>query len=240
MLGATRDGHTLILLSNGTTIGKTLLKLPYDPQVDFVPVSSMAYFDLNLLVGKDSPFKDLKSLLAESRRRPLMLASISPGSTQHLSAELFKSVAKLNAQVVPFKTSSEVQLALQRGDVDMGVESYAALRGGIDSGLLRALATTGPTRTPWLPDVPTVKEAGLEGYEVTGWNAIYAPKGTPEAAIQALGSALREVIAEPELNKRLLGLGVVPRTSTAAEMAAVFERDRRKWAQVIEQADIKI
>lgn len=240
VLGAPRDGHTLILFSNGTAISKTLLKLPFDPQADFVPVSSMAYFDLNLLVAKDSPFQDLRSLLAEGRKRPLTFGSINPGSTQHLSAELFKAVAKANATVVPFKTSPEVQTALQRGDVDLGFESYAALRGGIDGGVLRALATTGPTRTPWLPAVPTVREAGVAGYEVTGWNAFYAPRGTPEGALSVLGAALRDVIAQPELHKRLQDLGVVPRASTSQEMAAVFERDRRKWAQVIEQARIKV
>jgi tripartite-type tricarboxylate transporter receptor subunit TctC len=240
VLGSPHDGYTLILFSNGTTIASSLLKLPYEPQVDFVPVSSVALFDLNLLVAKDSPFADLKSLLAEGRKRQLTFGTINPGSTQHLSGELFKSVARLDATLVPFKTSGEVQIALQRHDVDVGFESYAALRGGIDSGALRAIATTGPTRTPWLPRVPTVKEAGLPGYEVTGWNAIYAPKGTPEAVIDTLNAAVRDVVAIPEVHKHLLGLGVVPKTGSPAEMAATFERDRRKWAQVIQQAHIKI
>ncbi len=240
VLSAPADGHTLILFSNGTAIAKSLLKLSYDPQTDFLPISSMAYFDLNLLVGKDSKFTDLKALLAEGSRRPLTLGTINPGSTQHLSAELFKSVAKLNnATLIPFKTSGEVQLALLRGDIDLGFESYAALRAGIDAGSLRALATTGPNRTSWLPQVPTVKETGLLDYEVTGWNALYAPKGTPAAAIETLSQAVREVLAVPEMRKRLLDLGVEPRSSTPAEMSAVFERDRRKWAQVIQQANIK-
>jgi tripartite-type tricarboxylate transporter receptor subunit TctC len=240
VLGAPHDGYTLVLFSNGTTIATSLLKLPYAPQTDFVPVSSLAYFDLNLLVAKDSPFADLKALLAEGRKRQLTLGTINPGSTQHLSGELFKSVAGLNATLVPFKTSGEVQTALQRGDVDVGFESYAALRGGIDAGVLRALATTGPVRTPWLPKVPTVKEAGLAGYEVTGWNALYAARGTPAAAVDTLNAAMREIMAGADLRHRLLGLGVDPRASTQAEMAAVFERDRRKWAQVIQQANIKV
>ncbi|SFP90913.1 tripartite tricarboxylate transporter substrate binding protein [Variovorax sp. 770b2] len=240
VLGAAHDGYTLILFSNGTTIATSLLKLPFDPQADFVPVSSLGYFDLNLLVAKDSPFADLKALLAESKKRQLTLGTINPGSTQHLSGELFKSVTQLNAAIVPFRTSGEVQMALQRGDVDVGFESYAALRGGIDAGVLRALATTGPARTPWLPKVPTVKEAGVAGYEVTGWNALFAPKGTPPAIAAALNAAMRSILAEAELRKRLLGLGVDPKASTQAEMAAVFERDRLKWAQVIKQANIKI
>lgn len=240
VLSAPQDGYTLILFSNGTTIATSLMKLPYEPQTDFVPVSSLAYFDLNLLVGKDSPFRDLNALLAEGKKRPLTFGSINPGSTQHLSGELFKSVSKLNATLVPFKTSGEVQTALQRGDIDVGFESYAALRGGIDAGVLRALATTGPARTPWLPNVPTVKEAGLAGYEVTGWNALYAPKGAPEAAVNLLNAAMRDTMALPELRQKLLGLGVDPKANTRAEMAAVFERDKRKWAQVIQQANIKV
>ena len=172
-LAAPRDGHTLILFTNGTTIAKSLFKASYDPEVDFTPVSSMGYFDLVLLVGKDSPVRDLGALLAQGRQRRLALGTINPGSTQHLSAELFKSVAQIEATHVPFKSSPEVLTALLRGDVDVGFESYAALKGAIDSGQLRALAQTGPARPAWLPQVPTVREAGLAGYEVTGWNALF-------------------------------------------------------------------
>src|SRR4051812_3393055 len=214
-LAAPKDGHTLILFSNGTTIAKTLIKLPFDPQADFVPVSSLAYFDLNLLAGKDSKITDVKSLLAEGARRPLTFGAINPGSTQNLSAELFKAVTKLNATVVPFKTSGEVQASVQRGDCDVGFESYTALRGAIDGGLLHAIAGTGPTRAPWLPNVPTVKEQGVD-YEVTGWNAIYVPKGVPDAAVEVLGKSMRDVIAEPDLRKRLSEMGAEPKSSTAA------------------------
>ena len=116
----------------------------------------------------------------------------------------------------------------------------AHVRGGIESGALRALATTGPSRTAWLPNVPTVKEAGVSDYEVTGWNALYAPKGTPAPVVETIGKALREVIANPDMRKRLLDLGVEPRTSSSAEMADIFERDRRKWAQVIQLAKLKV
>jgi tripartite-type tricarboxylate transporter receptor subunit TctC len=238
-LNAPHDGYTLILFSNGTTIAKTLLKLPYDPQVDFVPVSTLAYFDLNLLV-KNGRYADLKALLAEGRKRQLTLGAINPGSTQHLSSELFKSVAHLNATIVPFKTSGDVEAALQRGDIDVGFESYAALRGPIDAGLIHAIATTGPKRTPWLPNVPTAAEAGLPGYEVTGWNALYVAKGAPAAAVATLNAAIGQVMAEPDVQKRLLGLGVEPRASSSAELGKLFEHDRRKWAQVIKQANIKV
>ena len=240
VLGSANDGHFMILFSNGTTIATTLLKLPYDPEADFLPVSSLAYFDLLLLTSANSRFGNLGAVLAEGRRRPVTFGSINPGSTQHLSAELFKSVSGVQATVIPFKTSGEVQLALQRGDVDVGFESYAALKGAIDGGLLRAVACTGSSRTAWLPHVPTVKEEGVAGYDVTGWNAFYMPKGTPQLAISTLNAAIQAAIAEPELRKRFLAMGADPRGSTPAEMAAVFARDKRKWAKVISDAKISV
>lgn len=239
-LTAPRDGHTLILFSNGTTIATSLMKLPYNPQEDFEPLTSMAYFDLNLLVANNSPFTSLAALVAEGKKRTLNLASINPGSTQHLSAALFRSVTGIKAELIPVRTSGEVQTALQRGDVDLGFETYAALRGGIDGKLLRALATSGPRRTPWLPEVPTVREAGVANYEVVGWNAFYAPKGVPAPVRAQLVAAIRDVLADPDMQKRLIDLGAMPQASTPEEMAAVFERDRRKWAQVISDAGIKV
>ena len=239
-LTGARDGHTAILFSNGTTISTSLMKLPYDPENDFVPVSSMAYFDLLLLTGAQNPLRDLASLVAEGKRRPVTLGSINPGSTQHLSAELFKTVSGIQATVVPFKTSGDVQLALQRGDVDVGFETYTALRGGVDGGLLRPLACTGATRSAWLPQVPTAREAGVANYEVAGWNAFYMPKGVPQSAVAAFNTALRAALDQPDLRKRFLDMGADPKASTPEEMAAVFTRDRSKWAKVIRDADIKV
>lgn len=239
-LNAPRDGHTLILFSNGTAISKSLFKLSYDPETDFVPISSMAYFDLILLVRADGPLRDLAALQALARTRPLNIGTINPGSTQNLSAELFKSVAKLDGAVVPFKSTPEVLTALLRGDVDVGFESYAALKGAVDGGQVRAIAATAGARSAWLPQVPTVREAGVSGYEVTGWNALYAPAGTPPAAVQTLSTALREVMQLPDVKRRFLELGTEPRASTPAEMAGVFRTDAAKWGQVIQQTGIKV
>lgn len=240
VLSAPKDGHTMVLFSNGTTIATSLMKLPYDPEGDFAPVSSLAYFDLLLLTGANGPWRDLAGFVAEGRRRPVTLGAINPGSTQNLSAELFKSVSGIQATVVPFKTSGEVQTALQRGDVDVGVESYAALRGAVDGGVLRALACTGSSRTEWLPQVPTVKESGVPNYEVTGWNALYVAKGAPPEAVATLNAAMQSIMGQAELRKRFLEMGADPKASTPAEMAAVFARDKRKWAEVIRSANIKV
>lgn len=200
----------------------------------------MAYFDLILLVKADGGVPDLASLLALSRRRPLNIGTINPGSTQNLSAELFKSVAKIEATVIPFKSTPEVLTALMRGDVDVGFESYAALKGAVDGGQVRAIAATAGARSPWLPQVPTVREAGVAGYEVTGWNALYAPAGTPPAAVQAVNAAMQEVMQLPDVRQRLLQLGTEPRASSPTDMAAVFKRDAAKWAEVIRRAGIQM
>ncbi|NYE26194.1 Bug family tripartite tricarboxylate transporter substrate binding protein [Pigmentiphaga litoralis] len=238
-LGAPKDGHTLILFTNGTAIGKSLFNLKYDPEKDFTPISTLAYFDLILLTKKDGPITDLQALLAAGKTRRLTLGTINPGSTQNLSGELFKSVAKLNADLVPYKSTSEVLAALMRGDVDVAFESYAALKGAVDAGQVSVIAATGPTRSSWLPKVPTVREAGLPGYEVTGWNALYAPAGVPAAVVETLNRHMREVLALPDVRQRLLDLGTDPKPSSPAELAEVFCRDTQKWAAVIRQAGIK-
>ncbi|WP_165493156.1 Bug family tripartite tricarboxylate transporter substrate binding protein [Hylemonella gracilis] len=240
-LSAPRDGHTLILFSNGTAIGKSLFKLGYDPEVDFTPISSLALFDLVLITRKDGPLTDLPKLLAAGRARPLLLGSINPGSTQNLSAELFKSVAGLNhADVVPHKSTPQVLISVLRGDVDVAFESYAALKGAVDSGQVRAVATTGSARTAWLPDVPTVQEAGLADYVVTGWNALYATAGTPADRVEQINGHMQAVMTMPEVRQRLLDLGTEARASTSAQQAEVFRRDTAKWAQVIARANIKV
>ena len=139
---------------------------------------------------------------------------------------------------MPYKSSPQVLAALVRGEVDLGFESYAALKGGIDGGQVRPLAVTGPARGPWLPHVPTVREAGLPGYEVTGWNAVYATRGTPQAVVDTLNRHIHDILHMPDVRKRLLQLGTQPRSSSPSELASVFERDRRKWARVIRQAGI--
>jgi tripartite-type tricarboxylate transporter receptor subunit TctC len=241
-LAAPRDGYTLIMFTNGTAIGKSLFKLGYDPETDFVPVSTLTYFDLVLLTRSGRPMRDLQTLLAQGQQRSLTFGTINPGSTQNLSAELFRSVAnlKVKAELVPFKSTPEVLTALMRGDIDVAFESYAALKGAIDAGQVNAIAATGARRSPWLPKVPTVREAGLPGYEVTGWNALYAPRGVSAAAIESLNRNVGAVMRMPDVRDRLIQLGTEVGGSTAEELAATFRRDAAKWAEVIRAAGIKV
>lgn len=235
---AAADGYTLTLFANGTAISQTLFKLPYDLTRDFAPISTMAYFDLVLLTRASGPLQSLDDVLAESKKRQIVLGTINPGSTQNLSAELFRSLSGINAMVVPFKATPEVLTALIRGDVDVMFESYAALKSAVEAGQARAIATTGAERSAWLPHVPTVRESGVSGYEVTGWNALFAPAGTPADRIGRLNQAINRVMAMPEVRQRFLELGTLAKGSTPAELEAILTRDIAKWADVIRQAGI--
>jgi tripartite-type tricarboxylate transporter receptor subunit TctC len=234
------DGYTLIVLSIGNAISVGLFKsLPFDPVKDFVPVSSVAYFDLLLLVNASSPIKTVSDLLAEAKKpgNRINIGTINPGSSQNLSAELFKSVAGIDATIVPHRSTPEVLTALLRGDVAVGVESYAALKGPIDDGQIRAIASSGPARS--LPNVPTVQESGLASYDVTGWNAIFAPAATPRDVVELLNREIVAIVAMPDVKQRILDLGTEPRASTPEEIGTRLKDDIRKWSAVIERAGIE-
>ena len=242
VLRAKPDGHTLLVVSNGTAISKSLFKnLPFDPQKDFAPVSFAAYFDLVVLVKGDGKYRSLADLLRAARTQPgkLNFGTINPGSTQNLSAELFRSTAGIQVPIIPFKSSPDAMTALLGGGLDAVFESYAATKALVDSGRARALASTAAKRTGYLPAVPTVEEAGLPGYEVSGWNALAAPTGTPSEVIALLNRQMNAVAAMPEVKKRLLELGTDAYAGTAEEFRSRFAADIAKWAAVIRQAGIQ-
>jgi tripartite-type tricarboxylate transporter receptor subunit TctC len=234
------DGYTLLVLSIGTAISVSLLKsLAFDPIKDFTPISSVAGFDLLILVKADSPIKTLPDLLAEAKKRgsDMNIGTINPGSSQNLSAELFKTTADIKATIVPYRTTPETLIALTRGDVTMVIESYAALKGAIDGGQARAVASSGPARS--LPNVPTAKESGLPDYDVTGWNALFAPAGTPADVVALLNKNINEVLKMPDVRKRIGDLGAQVMGSTPDQLAKLLRDDIAKWGAVIKRAGIE-
>ena len=240
-LSAGADGYTLILLTNGTAISVPLFNhLPYDPLKQFTPISAIGYFTCDFTVGADSSYKSLGDFLKAAHEKPstLNIGTINVGGTQNLTAELFKSMAGVNVVIVPFRSSPEVVVALLRNDVQMDIDFYAALKPTLDNGKARILATSAARRSPELPDIPTVQEAGVANFDVTAWNALYAPAGTPDAIVQTLNKALQEVLADPELKKRALALGIDAKASTPAEIDARMRSDIAKWGKVIENAHI--
>jgi tripartite-type tricarboxylate transporter receptor subunit TctC len=155
-----------------------------------------------------------------------------------MTAHLFKSMAGINFEIVPFRTSPDVVVSLLRNDLQMDIDFYAALKSGLSDGKLRPIAVTGTKRSPLLPDVPTVQEAGIANFEVVAWNGLYAPKGTPQPVLDTLNRALHEVLAEPELKQRALDLGIELKASTPAEIDARLRGDIDKWGKVITAAGI--
>ena len=235
------DGYTLYLITNGTAISVAIYKqLPFDPMKDFAPVSGVGNFELVFTVNADSPYKTLEDLLKAARAQPgkLNIGTISVGSTQHLGAELFRSMAKLDIQLIPYKTSPDAMIGLIRNDVQLFIDFYAALRSGLVDKKMRPLATSGTKRTAFLPDVPPVAEAGVPGYEVLSWNGLGVPTGTPPAIIATLNKAIREVLAMPDVIKRYSEVGIEAHASTPEEVRARFVADVKKWSAVIERAKI--
>jgi tripartite-type tricarboxylate transporter receptor subunit TctC len=240
-LSAPADGYTLAFFTNGTAISVPMFRsLPFDPLKQFVPVSALGYFDLVFATAANSDFHTFGDVLKTAHDKPgtINLGSIVVGSTQNLTAELFKSMAGADIVIVPFRTSPDELVALLRGDIQLEVEFYAALKPSLQSGQVRALATSGAKRSPELPDVPTVAESGVAGFDVTSWNALYAPAGTPPDILAALNGALHDVLADPALKKAALDLGIDAKASTPQEMDARMRADIAKWTQVIASAKI--
>ncbi len=236
------DGHTLLLMSNGNAVSVGLFrKLPYDVQRDFAPITTLGSFDLGLFVAATSRFATLAEVLAFARAQPgrLNVGTIAPGSTQHLAAKLFESVAGIEVLVVPYKGSPAVLSALRGGEIDLSVEITGPMVPQVQAGAVRALAVTGGQRHPALPAVPTVQQAGVSGYEVASWNALAAPAGTPPEVLATLGRAAREALAAPEVQARLGALGVRLGGSTPAELQQLLAREIARWGAVIRAAKIE-
>jgi tripartite-type tricarboxylate transporter receptor subunit TctC len=236
------DGYTLLFITNGNAVSASLFKLlPYDTVNDFAPVSTVGFFDLVLLVDSASKIGSVRELIASARANPnkLNIGTINIGSTQNLAAELFKSMAGVEAQVVPFKTTPAVITALKGGDVQAAFEILAPVLAQIRGGALKPLAVTSDKRFSGLPEVPTVAESGVPGYQASSWNGVAAPARTPRAVIDRLNREVNAAVAAPEVRKRLQDLGVEARAGTPAALGALLVSEIAKWRAVIERAKIE-
>jgi tripartite-type tricarboxylate transporter receptor subunit TctC len=241
VLNAEADGHTLALFSNGTAISVPLFKkLQFDPVKEFVPVSSLAYFDFVFVTKAGGKFNSLKDVLEAAKAKPgaLNVGTINVGSTQNLAAELFKSASGVDFTIVPYKATPDLQVALLGGELDVIIDSQTALNAALQQNQALAVASSGPVRSTLLPNVPTATEAGVKDFDVTSWNAIFAPKGTPPEVVKILNAALVEVLADPTLKKRFADLGVEARSSTPEEIGKRLTDDITKWSAVIQKANI--
>jgi tripartite-type tricarboxylate transporter receptor subunit TctC len=235
------DGYTLLLLTNGNAVSQALFNtLPYDPVNDFAMISTFGFFSMVIVTGPESKARTLKDVIAMAKADPgkLNIGSITPGGTQHLAAELFRLTAGIDAVVVPHKTTGEVIVGTRNGNLDISVDFIAPLVSAIHSGTLRALAVTAGKRFPGLPDVPTVIEAGVPGYDVASWNALAAPAKTPRPIIDRVQAALVKALAAPEVQKRFAELGVEGRPSTPEQLKDFYASETKRWTQVVERAKI--
>ncbi len=235
------DGHTLLLMSNGTAVTAGLFKsLPFDTLRDFAPVSTLGFFDIAIITQGDSKFKTLGDLLAYARANPgkLNLGSINIGSTQNLAAELFKSSAGVDMQIVPFNGSPAVITAMLGGQIDAAVEILAPVLPQIKAKALRALAVTGAKRATVLPDVPTAKESGVANFEAASWNAIAAPAKTPKSVIARLNKEITAALNSPDVKKRLSEQNVAAQASTPEQATELLASEIKRWGDVMVRAKV--
>jgi tripartite-type tricarboxylate transporter receptor subunit TctC len=241
VIGAAPDGYTMAWITNAAAISvATFQSLPFDPVKDFAMVSMAGTFDLVFVVNSQSEFKTLADFIKAAKANPgkLNVGTIAAGSTQNLGGELFKSMAGLNVQIVPYKNSPDIVVALLRNDVQLMIDFPPAVAGQVADNKLRILASSSPQPSPLLPGVPTADQSGVKGYEVVSWNGVGAPKDTPKEAIDIMNKAIREVIALPDVKEQLGKVGVIAQASTPAEMAARLTADIKKWNDVVDKAGI--
>jgi tripartite-type tricarboxylate transporter receptor subunit TctC len=239
---AAPDGYTLTLTGNGTAISKSLFKsLPYDVLADFTSISVMAWLDLLIATNATGPLKTINDIVAAAQASPgkLNFGTIAPGSTQHLTAELFKIVTGTNVTIVTFRTTPDLVTAIIRGDIDVGIDYLAGFRAALNDRHLRAVASTGENRSASTPNVPTAKESGLPEFVVTSWNAVSAPAGTPDEIVRLLNREINAALKQPDVQEKALQFGLDARGTTPEQMQARMRADIAKWAAVIEKSGLQ-
>ncbi len=240
-LDSPADGYTMLVTGNGTAISMSLFKVrPYNALTDFTQISVAASFEMLIATPVDSPYKTVQDIINAARAAPgkLNLAAINPGSTQNLSAHLFKQLTGIDATIVTYRTTPDLITALIRKDVDVVFDFYAGLQSAISDNKIRIAASSDEQRNPLLPNVPTAKESGLPDYVVTSWNALSAPAGLPDDVLKILNREINAALADPDLQVKAKQFGMNARGSTPEEMRARMARDIERWAGVIEKAGI--
>ena len=241
VLSSAADGYTFFLTGNGNAISESLFKsLPYSMDKDFTSVATLAQFEILLATNANSKLKSIADVVAAAKARPgkVNFGTIATGSTQNLSAELFRMTTGIKVTMVPYHTTPELMNAITRGDVDVGFDYFAAMRPMIDAKKIRVIATTGEAPDPRLPGVPTVKASGYPDYVVTSWNAVSARMGTPKDIINKVNGEINAILKTDLIKSRMAQLGMEPYISTPAQMDARMRDDAAKWRVVIDKAGI--
>jgi len=237
---AVPDGHTLFMGTVGThAINQSLYrKLPFDPVKDFAPLTRVAMVPNLLVAHPGKPYKNVKELVAYAKANPgrVNFGSSGSGSSIHLSGELFNALAKVDMVHVPYKGSAPAVTDLVGGQIDVMFDNMPSAIQHVRSGRLRALAVTTAKRSPELPDVPTIGEAGVPGYEATSWFGMFAPAGTPAPVVARLNAALVKVLADPAVKKKLAEQGAEPYSETPEQFAEFIRKESAKWSKVVKES----
>ena len=237
------DGYTLLMMSNTHTTNETLFaNKPYELMRDLVPVAPVNSSDLVMVVHPSVKANTLQEFIALAKANPgkLTYASSGPGTPYHMAGELFKAMSGTDILHVPHRGSAEARNDVMGGHVMMMFDAVTAMKGSIDAGEVRALATTGLQRSAVMPNLPTVSEAGVPGYEATIWLGIMAPTGTPKEIVDRLNAEIEKIIATPKIRDAWAKQGAVPMTMTPDQFGAFLRQDIEKWAKVIKTAGIQI
>ena len=236
------DGYTLLVVIATHAINPSIYrKLPYDSAKDFAPVTLMAQYPFILTIHPSLPPKTVKELIALAKARPgqLSYASSGEGSGPHLGFELFKSAAKIDVVHVPYKGAGPANIDLISGQVQLMFNNFLAAMPQIKSGRLRVLAVTSAERSPVMPQVPTLAQSGLPGFDVTGWYALLAPAETPQAIVAKVQADTTAALRAPAVSSRLSGEGAEPVGSTPEQLSKFMAVETQKWAKVVKAAGIK-
>jgi tripartite-type tricarboxylate transporter receptor subunit TctC len=240
---AAPDGYTLLLGMTTLAVNPHLYKdLPYDPQRDLKPIRLLGQMHNVVVVPATSSVTTLKSLIGEAQARPGAMNYASPGkgTSVHLATELFKSMSATDMMHVPYKSSALSAAAVMSGETHVAFENMPVVLGAVKAGRLRAIAVTGAKRSANLPDVPTVAEAGLAGYEVTGWFGLVAPAATPPEIVRRLDEATRRFMTLPQTQERIRTMGAEPADLGPADFAAMVRAENAKWGDVIRKANLRM
>ena len=232
---ATPDGYTLLMGTISTHgINPAIGKVPYDPVKDFQPVTDVADTPNVLTVNPDTPYRTLKDVLEAARAKPgsITFGSTSPGGSPHMSGELLKSMTGTDLLHVPYKGGGPMLVDLMGGQIQLGFDNLPSSMPHIKAGKIRPIAVTTTERWPQAPDIPTIAESGVPGYEVSAWFGLLAPAGTPRPIVDRLQKAVAEILKMPQVNAQLLELGAKPVGNTPEQFAAMIDAELQKWRKV--------
>jgi tripartite-type tricarboxylate transporter receptor subunit TctC len=231
------DGYTLLHLNYGNAVSAALYRsLPFDPVRDFAPISAMGFFDVLVLANKGSSINSIKDIIAMAKASPdkLNIGTVSIGSGQYMAASLFKAMTGLNLTIVPFKSTPALVTALKSNDIQVAFEIGAPVLSLVKSGDLKAVAISSPKRFASLPEVPTMIESGVPGYQVTAWNGIAAPAKTPRAIIERINREVNAALAQADIRQRFQEFGIDARGGSPEELRDLLAGEIVKWKDLVE------